>query len=168
MAKGLSSAYLPISAVGIGERINAALLTVDEDFEHGFTASAHPVCSAVALENIKVIEDDRLIEHVRDRLAPRLAHHLGHIADLPIVGETRQCGVLAAVELAVDKVARRSFPAEAKVGEACAGRAFAHGLIVRPIDDVLGLSLPMITSEDQVDTIAAILKTAITDVARTL
>jgi putrescine aminotransferase len=154
--------------VGIGARVNEALLAADEDFEHGFTACAHPVCAAVALENIKVIEDERLIEHVRENLAPRLARHLADIAALPIVGEIRQCGVLVAIELAADKATRRSFPAEKKVGEACAGRALEKGLIVRPIGDILGMSLPMITSEDQVDVIASILKAAITDTARAL
>src|SRR5208282_1496147 len=115
-AKALSSAYLPIGAVMVSEAIYAALVKQSEKigvFSHGFTYSGHPVSSAVALETLKIYEQDDLLSHVRS-VAPRMQAGLRRFADHPLVGEVRGIGLIGAIELVADKSTKASFdPAQA-------------------------------------------------------
>jgi putrescine---pyruvate transaminase len=88
MAKGLSSGYLPIGAVAVSDAIIKEFIELGGEFFHGYTYSGHPAACAVALENIRIIEDEGLVERVRD-LAPVLKHKLTALADHPLVGEVR-------------------------------------------------------------------------------
>src|SRR5262249_20084994 len=94
-AKGLSSGYLPISAVLVSEAITEAAVRESERsgvFNHGFTSSGHPVCSAVALETLKIYDERDIVGHVR-RVAPRLQHALRKLGEHPIVGDVRGVGL---------------------------------------------------------------------------
>lgn len=166
MAKGITSGYVPLSAVGIGPRVADVLLTDDTLFTHGFTNNAHPVTMAAALANISVIEDEGLVEHVAETLGPHFAAKLEELSAHPLVGEVRSCGVLGAVELTPDVATRAAFPAELVVNERVVAAAAERGVLVRPGGtSTFTFALPMITTTEQVDEIINRVRAAIEQVA---
>jgi 4-aminobutyrate---pyruvate transaminase len=152
-AKALSSGYLPIGAVMVSEAIFAALVKQSEKigvFSHGFTASGHPVTSAVALETLNIYEKDDILSQVR-RVAPRMQAGLRQFADHPLVGEVRGIGLIGAIELVRDKATRAPFdPAEA-VGPFLIKRAHHHGVILRALGDSIAFCPPLIITESEID-----------------
>ncbi len=153
-AKALSSAYLPISAVLVNEKVasvvskNSGKLGV---FGHGYTYSGHPVAAAVALETLKIYEERNLFAH-----AASVQHHLQDglrkYSDHPIVGEVRGRGLVAAVHLAKDRANREMFDPSLAVAPHVYARAQEHGVIVRAIGmDVLAFSPPLIITGEQLD-----------------
>jgi 4-aminobutyrate--pyruvate transaminase len=152
-AKSLSSAYLPIGAVMLSEAIYAALVKQSEKigvFSHGFTYSGHPVSSAVALETLKIYEQDHILDHVR-QMAPRMQAGLRRFADHPLVGEVRGIGLIGAVELVADKSTKAPFDPAAAVGPFLYKRAQHHGLILRALGDSIAFCPPLIINEAEID-----------------
>jgi 4-aminobutyrate--pyruvate transaminase len=152
-AKALSSGYLPIGAVMVSEAIYEALVKQSEKigvFSHGFTYSGHPVSSAVALETLKIYEQDDILSHVR-RIAPRMQAGLRRFANHPLVGEVRGIGLIGAVELVADKTTGTSFDPSAGVGPFLTKRAHHHGLILRALGDSIAFCPPLIISEAEID-----------------
>jgi 4-aminobutyrate---pyruvate transaminase len=152
MAKALTSAYLPLSALMISDDIYRAC--VDESaaigiFGHGYTYSGHPVSCAVGLETLRIYEERDLVGHVRT-MSPFLQNGLSALRDHPLVGEVRGVGLIAGVELVADKASRRSFDAGLGVAAKCARFAQNHGAIIRPIGDTLGFSPPLIIGEEEI------------------
>ena len=154
VAKGLSSGYVPIAAVLLGQRVGDALATANEEWAHGFTYSGHPVAAAVALENLRIIEAEGLQERADGPLGDYFAAALAGLADHPLVGEARSCGLLGALELVEDKAARRYFPPARKVGLICREHCIAHGLVMRAVRDVMILAPPLVISEGEIDELA--------------
>jgi 4-aminobutyrate--pyruvate transaminase len=157
VAKALSSAYLPISAVMISEKIYKALVAESEKigtFGHGFTYSGHPVPSAVALETLKIYEERDIVGHVR-RVMGRMQEGLRRFADHPLVGEVRGVGLIGAIELVADKRTRQPFDPKLGVGPYCAKRAQEHGVILRALVDAVAFCPPLIINEDEIDTMLA-------------
>ncbi|HUE47005.1 MAG TPA: aspartate aminotransferase family protein, partial [Aestuariivirgaceae bacterium] len=150
MAKGLSSGYLPIGAVAVSDAIMKDFIELGGEFFHGYTYSGHPAACAVALENIRIIEDERLVERVRD-LAPVLNDKLAALADHPLVGEVRSCGFIGAVELVRDKKTRARFEPEGRVGIIARELCVANGLIMRACWDTLVFAPPFSISEADMD-----------------
>ena len=151
LAKGLSSGYVPISAVMIGDRVAARLTRAGEDFQHGFTYSGHPVAAAVALENIRILRDERIIERAGAETAPYFQSRLAELADHPLVGEVRGVGLMAALELVADKADRRRFEPAGRAGLACREHSLAGGLIMRAVGDIMVLSPPLVISRAEID-----------------
>ena len=108
MAKGLSSGYLPIGAVAFADTLLKDFFDQGGEFYHGMTYAGHPVAAAVALKNIEIIEDEKLVERVAE-LGPYFAKALASLNDHPIVGETRSMGLIGAIELSSDKAKRGAF-----------------------------------------------------------
>jgi putrescine aminotransferase len=160
LAKGLTSSYFPMSAVGINAEIDAVLNVADEDFEHGFTNCGHPVGAAVALANIKVIEDGNLVAHVREGLGPLITERMKKLAQHPAVGDTRSIGVMGGVEFHVDD--RES--ENVRFCEVVSKEAYDRGLIVRSIGSILHIVLPLITTVEEAAHCLDIIQTA-TEVA---
>jgi putrescine aminotransferase len=154
VAKGLSSGYVPIAALLLGPRVGDALATAAEEWAHGFTYSGHPVAAAVALENLRIIEAEGLHERVGGPLGDHFAAALAGLADHPLVGEARSCGLLGALELVEDKKTRRYFPPARKVGLACREHCIANGLVMRAVRDVMILAPPLVITETEIDEIA--------------
>ena len=154
VAKGLSSGYVPIAAVLLGQRVGDALATANEEWAHGFTYSGHPVAAAVALENLRIIEAEGLHERADGPLGDHFAAALAGLADHPLVGEARSCGLLGALELVEDKAARRYFPPARKVGLICREHCIANGLVMRAVRDVMILAPPLVITEGEIDEIA--------------
>lgn len=152
IAKGLTSGYVPMAAVMVGDRVAEALIDRGGEFFHGFTYSGHPTAAAVALANIDLIERDDLIRRTREDVGPYLQERLrATFADHPLVGEVRGVGLIAAIELVDDKPTRRRFPKYGDVGTRCRDHAFAHDLVMRAVRDTMVLAPPLIISRDEVD-----------------
>ncbi len=148
-AKASTSGYLPLSGVIVDDKIVAALLANDDDFNHGYTYSGHPVACAVGLKNIEIIEREGLRERVNDTLAPSLAKLLAKFKDHPLVGEVRSEGFLGAIELVADKRMRRRFAEPGRVGMICRNHFFANGFIMRAVYDTMVCSPPLIWTQAQ-------------------
>jgi 4-aminobutyrate--pyruvate transaminase len=154
LAKALSSAYIPISAVLLSPEMTAL---VEEEARrlgtlgHGFTYSAHPVASAVALKTIEIYERRDIVGHVR-RLAPVFAARFAALSAHPLVGEAQSVGLIGGVELVADKAAKANFAKDARVGLACARFCEEEGLIVRPLlNDRIAICPPLVITEAEVN-----------------
>jgi putrescine aminotransferase len=168
MAKGLTSGYVPMSAVMVGDRVAERLISDGGEFYHGFTYSGHPVAAAVALANLDIIEGEGLIERVRDDTGPYLGEALAPLADHPLVGEVRTYGMLAAIELVKSKEGPELFADVGTVGMMCRDHAVANGLMMRAVRDGMILSPPLTFTRDDIDATAAIAKTALDTTAADL
>jgi putrescine aminotransferase len=151
LAKGLSSGYLPISAVMVGDRVAETLIEDGGEFYHGFTYSGHPVAAAVALENLRIIEDEGLVERAHDDIGPYLQTGLRSLGDHPLVGEVRGMGMIGAVELVRDKDGPVFFQPEGKTGELCRDHCFDNGLIMRGVRDAMVVAPPLVMTHAEVD-----------------
>jgi 4-aminobutyrate--pyruvate transaminase len=154
-AKALSSAYLPISAVIVPERLYEPMVAASGEvglFGHGFTYSGHPVSAAVALRALEIYEERKLYEHVRN-VAPQFLARLAALGSHPLVGETRGIGLVGACELVQSKDTKASFDARLAVGTKCMQLCEEHGLIVRAIGDVIALCPPFVVTADDIDEI---------------
>jgi len=152
-AKALSSAYLPISALMINEKIFEPMVSQSEKlgiFGHGGTYAGHPVSAAVALETLKIYEEDKIVERVK-LLSPKFLRGLNNFAAHPIVGEVRGAGLMGAIELVKDKPSKTSFDQSSYVGHYCQERARENGLIIRAIGDSLAFCPPLIISKPEID-----------------
>ncbi|MEM2983467.1 MAG: aminotransferase class III-fold pyridoxal phosphate-dependent enzyme, partial [Candidatus Bathyarchaeia archaeon] len=155
VAKALSSGYLPIGAVLIPEFIYEAMVTESRKlgvFGHGFTSSGHPVCAAVALKNLEIMEKMKLFEHVRD-VAPHFQKMLKSMEEHPIVGEARGVGLMGACEIVADKETKRPFDMKIGVGNYCTFKAMEKGLIVRNLGDTIAFSPPLIIEKEEIEEI---------------
>ena len=161
MAKGLTSGYVPMSAVMVGDRVAERLISDGGEFYHGFTYSGHPVAAAVALANLDIIEGEGLIERVRDDTGPYLGEALALLADHPLVGEVRTYGMLAAIELVKSKEGPELFADVGVVGMMCRDHAVASGLMMRAVRDGMILSPPLTFTRDDIDATVAIARTAL-------
>jgi putrescine aminotransferase len=150
MAKGMSSGYLPIGGVMVGDRV-AEVLINGGDFNHGFTYSGHPTCAAVAARNIELLRDERVVDHVRDVAAPYLAERWASLADHPLVGETRALGLLAAIELVADKGTKARWQPAGHAGELCRDLAVRNGLVMRHVNESMIIAPPLVITREQID-----------------
>ena len=162
VAKGLTSGYMPLSALLVSDRIAEELLEHDAEFMHGYTYSGHPVSCAVGLANLNALRDEGIIDRFRGEIAPLLGRMLrerleGH----PLVGEVRVAGGLAAVELAADREARRPFPPERGAGMVCRRHCIDVGLISRAVRDSMVLCPPLVVTPAEVDEITGRLREAV-------
>jgi putrescine aminotransferase len=160
MAKGISSGYLPISAVGVADHIVAELREKGGDFVHGYTYSGHPTCAAVALKNIEIMERETLVERTREDTGPYLTKAFAdRLADHPLVGEARSLGLLGAVEIVAEKGTNRRFGGEeGKAGPVVRDLCIRNGLMVRGVRDTIVCCPPLIISHAQIDQLVDILK----------
>jgi putrescine aminotransferase len=152
VAKGISSGYQPIGASIVSDEI--ASVIEGTEFNHGYTYSGHPVACAVALENLRILEDEGIVDRVRDDTGPYLKERFESLGDHPLVGEVRIVGMMGSLALTPDKTMRAPFAAEAgTVGLICRERCFANNLIMRHVYDRLVISPPLIISREEIDTL---------------
>ncbi len=158
MAKGLSSGYLPISAVGVSHAIVEVLREKGGDFVHGYTYSGHPVAAAVALKNIEIIEREGLVERVREDIGPYFAEALKQLDNDPLVGETRSLGLIGAVEIVSKHGTNERFTGkEGKAGPIVRDACIKNGLMVRGIRDSIVMCPPLIISRAEIDRMIGII-----------
>ena len=153
LSKQMASSYMPIAALLINERVFEPI--ADESnrigvLGHGFTGSGHPVAAAVALENIKIIEERNLVEHARV-VGERMQSGLRHFADHPLMGEVRGMGLIAAIELVTDKERKAGPEPAGSLGAAVSTTLETNGVICRPIRNSLAFCPPLIIEESEVN-----------------
>jgi len=152
MAKGLSSGYLPISAVGVSSDIVKVLREGNGEFAHGYTYSGHPVAAAVALKNIEIIEREGLVERVKNDAGPYFAEALKRLENDPLVGEVRSLGLIGAVEIVSKKRTNERFTGkEGKAGPIVRDACIKNGLMVRGIRDSIVMCPPLIMTHAEID-----------------
>ena len=161
MAKGLSSGYLPISAVGVADFIVATIKSNPDDFVHGYTYSGHPTAAAVALKNLEIIEREDLVRRTREDTGPYLAQRLAELARHPLVGEARSLGLIGAVEIVAEPGTNRRFGGGGKAGIVLRDICIAKGLMVRGVKDSIVMSPPLIITHAEIDRMIGIIAAAL-------
>ncbi len=157
-AKGVTSGYVPLGGVMVGERVAKVLIEQGGDFNHGYTYSGHPVACAVAIANIKLIQQLKLVEHVRDDVGPYLAARFEELRDHPLVGDVQTCGLMGAVQIVKDKASGTPFPSELGVGMVCRGHCFANGLVMRAVGDRMIIAPPLVITRAQIDELVGLVR----------
>lgn len=160
IAKGLSSGYLPIGGVLVGDRVADTLIEEGGEFFHGFTYSGHPTCAAVAQRNLELMEAEGVVERVRDDLGPYLAQRWQALAKHPLVGEARSLGLIGALEL-IDPATGERFDKALAVGNLCRDLCFASGLVMRSVGDTMIISPPLVISHAEIDELVDKARTAL-------
>jgi len=149
IAKGLTSGYIPMGGVIVRDEV-VQTLNEGGEFYHGFTYSGHPVAAAVALENIRILREEKIVERVKSKTAPYLQSRWQELVEHPLVGEARGVGLLGALELVKNKKSRERC-ADAGVGMRCREHCFRNGLVMRAVGDTMIISPPLVISEEQID-----------------
>jgi len=149
IAKGLTSGYIPMGGVIVRDEV-VQTLNEGGEFYHGFTYSGHPVAAAVALENIRILREEKIVERVKTKTAPYLQSRWQELLEHPLVGEARGVGLLGALELVKNKKTRERF-ADPGVGMLCREHCFRNGLVMRAVGDTMIISPPLVISEEQID-----------------
>jgi 4-aminobutyrate--pyruvate transaminase len=166
LSKQITSSYMPLSAVLLSDEIyqgiadNSAKIGT---FGHGFTGSGHPVATAVAVENLKIIEERKLFDHaakVGEYLQAKLRETF---TEHPLIGEVRGVGLIAALEMVADKKTKRQFDPLGKVGAYFFERGHHHGVLIRNVQDSVAICPPLIVTESDIDEIVHRLKLTLDD-----
>lgn len=150
-AKGVTSGYIPLGGVLVGDRVAHTLVERGGEFAHGYTYSGHPVACAVAAANLRLVQREGLVERVRDETGPRLAARFDALAAHPLVGEVQTCGMMGALQLVRDKARRTPFPDNHEVGMLCRGFCFDRGLVMRAVGDRMIVAPPLVMTHAQID-----------------
>jgi adenosylmethionine-8-amino-7-oxononanoate aminotransferase len=167
-AKGLTSAYAPMGAVIVSDRVAEPFQKGTNSFAHGFTFAGHPICSAVALANLDALEREGILDNVRSNESG-LRGMLDSLRDIPIVGDVRGAGYFQAIELVKDQETKESFSdteSETLLRGFLSGELYRRGLICRADDrgdPVIQLSPPLIAGPEQFEEIEAVLRPVLTE-----
>jgi L-2,4-diaminobutyrate transaminase len=170
VAKGLTSAYLPLSGAIVGPKVWEVLEQGSErfgPFGHGYTYSAHPLCAAAGLANLDVIERENLVQNAAETGGYMLARLQAELGAHPLVGDVRGVGMLAALEFMADRERKVPFDAAGGVGGRVAKAVLAQGVIARamPHGDILGFAPPLVMTREDADEIVARTRKAVDEVA---
>jgi putrescine aminotransferase len=152
IAKGLTSGYLPMGGVMVSDRVADVVIGMGEEFYHGYTYSGHPTCAAAALANLKIIQEEHLVERVANDIGPYFQKQWLALGDHPLVGEARMVGLIGALELVPNKPSRREkFANTGDVGTLCRDFSFNNGLVMRATRDSMIISPPLVISHAEAD-----------------
>ena len=152
IAKGLSSGYVPIGGSIVCDEVAKVIGACE--FNHGYTYSGHPVAAAVALENLRILEEEGIVDKVRNETAPYLKEKWEALADHPLVGEARTEGMMGTIALTPNKETRAPFAgASGTIGYICREFCFANNLVMRHVGDRMIISPPLVISKAEIDTL---------------
>jgi putrescine aminotransferase len=157
-AKGVTSGYIPLGGVMVGNRVAQVLIDKGGEFNHGYTYSGHPVACAVALANLEIMEREGLPQRVRDDIGPYLAKRFAELNDHPLVGVAETCGFVAGLVLVKDKATRQVFDPDLGVGMMCRAHCFKNGLIMRAVGDRMIIAPPLVMTHEQIDEMMALIR----------
>ena len=150
IAKGLSSGYVPIGGSIVCDEIAEVINAIE--FNHGYTYSGHPVCAAVALENLRIMQDENIMDHVKNVAAPAFQAVLDQLAAHPLVGGVNVKGMMASLPLTPHKESRAKFAMDTgTVGFMCRERCFANNLVMRHVGDRMIISPPLVITPDEIE-----------------
>ena len=161
-AKGITSGYMPLGGIIISDEIHEAIQTapIDRRWNHSFTYSGHPVCCAVGLKNLEIIEREGLIKHAQT-MGERLHAGLSTLAGLEHVGDIRGIGLMAAVELVEDRTKKTFYDPSSGIGARVIAEMMRRGLYTRCRGDSVNLAPPLVVSEAQIDRMIEIMRESI-------
>ncbi|WP_299349276.1 aspartate aminotransferase family protein [uncultured Shimia sp.] len=152
IAKGLSSGYAPIGGSIVCDEVAEVIAACE--FNHGYTYSGHPVAAAVALENLRILEEEGIVDRVRNETAPYLKEKWESLADHPLVGEARVKGMMGTIALTPNKETRAQFAGDAgTIGYICREFCFANNLVMRHVGDRMIISPPLVITKEEIDTL---------------
>ncbi|HRK38870.1 MAG TPA: aspartate aminotransferase family protein [Burkholderiaceae bacterium] len=162
-AKAVTSGYIPLGGVMVGDRVAKVLIEQGGEFNHGYTYSGHPVACAVALANIELMERENLPGRVKDDIGPYLASRYAELADHPLVGVAETCGFVAGLVLVKSKTPgangrMQMFPDNLAVGMRCRAHCFKNGLIMRAVGDRMIIAPPLTMTHAQIDEMMALIR----------
>lgn len=150
-AKGVTSGYIPLGGVMVGNRVADVLIGQGGEFNHGYTYSGHPVACAVGLANLELMEREGLVERVKNDTGPYLAERFEELKNHPLVGDAETCGFVAGLVLVKNKATREMFDPDLSVGMVCRRHCFANGLIMRAVGDRMIIAPPLTMTRAQID-----------------
>ena len=150
-AKGVTSGYIPLGGVMVGDRVAKVLIEKGGEFNHGYTYSGHPVACAVALANLEIMERENLIGRVRDDIGPYLAGRFAELNQHPLVGMAESCGFVAGLVIVKNKATGELFDSSLSVGMICRGHCFNNGLIMRAVGDRMIIAPPLVMTRADID-----------------
>ena len=151
IAKGVSSGYLPLGGSLVSDRVAEVVIADGGEFAHGYTYSGHPAACAVGLANLRILQQEKVIEKVREHTAPYFNKRWASLAEHPIVGEARSLGLVGAIEIVKDKETRERFTKDIGAGSRCRDYCVNNGLVMRAVGDTMIVSPPLIVEDRHVD-----------------
>jgi len=163
IAKGVTSGYVPLGAVGVSDEVYNAMIEPDQMFMHGFTYSGHPVACAVGLANVKLIEDENLAANA-GKQGEYLINRLQEMAPHQHVGEVRGKGLMMIVEVVADKDTKAKFDPSLNIGGKLQAATRERGIIVRCSNDGIAISPPLILTQEEAGRVADAIQSAIVEV----
>jgi putrescine---pyruvate transaminase len=162
-AKGVTSGYIPLGGVLVGERLAHVLLEKGGEFNHGYTYSGHPVACAVAIANIKALQKDGVVERVRNETAPYLAQEFAKLNDHPLVGDARSLGMVAGLVLYKNKASKTHFAEDVGVGYVCREHCFKNGVVMRAVGERMIIAPPLVITRAEIDEILRRIRRSLDD-----
>ena len=160
-AKAVTSGYIPLGGVMVGDRVARVLIEQGGEFNHGYTYSGHPVACAVALANIDLMEKENLPGRVKDDIGPYLALRFAELGAHPLVGLTETCGFMAGLVLVKNKATHEAFKPELSVGMLCRSHCFRLGLIMRAVGDRMIIAPPLVMTHAQIDEMMRLIRSCL-------
>lgn len=156
-AKAVTSGYIPLGGVMVGDRVAKVLIEKGGEFNHGYTYSGHPVACAVALANLDIMERERLPQRVGNEVGPYLARCFEDISRHPLVGSAESCGFMAGIILLRNKERSEPFAEGLSVGMICRGHCLRNGLIMRAVGDRMIIAPPLTMTHIQIDEMVSLI-----------
>jgi putrescine aminotransferase len=150
-AKGVTSGYLPLGGVLVGDRVADVMIDKGGEFFHGYTYSGHPAACAVAIANIRLIQQHGLVDRVKNDIGPYLQERWAKLGEHPLVGETRMVGLMGALELVANKETLERFPEKRGAGTVCRDLFVENGLVLRAVGDTMVCAPPLVLSKEEAD-----------------
>ena len=168
IAKGMTSGYIPMGGVFIADRVAEAVMAKAGEFFHGYTYSGHPAACAAGLASLRILQEETLVERVRDDIGPYLQARWATLADHPLIGEARMTGLVGAAEIVADKATMARFPATLGAGMRCRDASVRNGLVMRGVGDTMIISPPLVISRDECDIVVERARQSFDEVAEAL
>jgi putrescine aminotransferase len=160
-AKAVTSGYIPLGGVMVGNRVADVLIQKGGEFNHGYTYSGHPVACAVALANLDIMETEQLPQKVRGEMGDYLAQRYLELNEHPLVGMAETCGFVAGLVLVKNKQTRERFKSDDAVGMVCRGHCFRNGLIMRAVGDRMIIAPPLTMTRTDIDEMMRLIRLAL-------
>lgn len=160
-AKAVTSGYIPLGGVMVGDRVAKVLIDQGGEFNHGYTYSGHPVACAVALANLDIMERENLPQRVKGELGAYLAQRYAELNDHPLVGVAETSGFVAGLVLVKNKATKERFSSDDAVGMLCRGHCFNNGLIMRAVGDRMIIAPPLTMTRSDIDEMVRLIRQAL-------
>lgn len=157
-AKAVTSGYIPLGGVMVGDRVARVLIEQGGEFNHGYTYSGHPVACAVGLANVDLMAREQLPERVRNTIGPYLAARFAELEAHPLVGQAETCGLVAGLVLVKGKAQRQRFDVHQEIGVVCRAHCIRNGVIMRAVGDRMIIAPPLTITHAQVDEMMALIR----------